>query len=245
MNKKQILKITFLSIASLIIIALVLEVVAMVYYPGGCHVATEYPDSFDFIYNTLTDLGRNPTPSGKPSLISQPLYQTAIFLMSFFGIVYHSIIWMYFRKNELTGYSKANNILSIAGSFFGVAQGGLYIGVLFVQKHPEHNQFIGAAAGSLIVSVLLYTIVLFRNKDLPKIHKWGYLSICIIAMIYVIIIVTGLLIKNAGGSNVLEITSQRIGHTIFNWFLKISFVIQSVAIYFFIKSKEVKTDFER
>ncbi|MCE7743318.1 MAG: hypothetical protein GOP50_12780 [Candidatus Heimdallarchaeota archaeon] len=229
---RKVLRNIFIAIASLIVIALLFEIVAMVYFPGGNHVTGD-TEGFDFIYNTLTDLGRDPTPSGKPNLISRPLYRIAIFYMSFFSIVYHSIIWKFFTKNKLTKY------LSIAGSFFGIAQAGLYIGVLFVEKHPEHNQLIEAAAGSLILSVLLYTIAFFRNKDFHKINKWTYFSIFCVAIIYAIVILIGFLIVNSGGSNVIFVTSQRIGHTLFSWCLKISFTIQSVAIYYFLKQKEV------
>ncbi len=83
--KRKLLRITFISLASLIVIALTLEAVAMIYYPGGNHVTGD-TEGFDFVYNTLTDLGRDPTPSGKPNPISQPLYRTAIYVMSFFQL---------------------------------------------------------------------------------------------------------------------------------------------------------------
>ncbi len=233
MDRKELLRNVFIAIASLIIIALLLEIVAMVYYPGGCHV-TANTEGFDFVWNTLTDLGRDPTPTlERPNLTSRVLYRIAMFYMSFFGIVFHSIIWKFFTKNKLTKY------LSIAGSFLGVAQAGLYIGVLFVEKHPEHNQLIEAAAGSLITSVLLYTIAFFRNKESSKINKWAYLSTLCLAITYAIVILISFLIVNSGGSNVLFIASQRIGHTVFNWCLKILFIVQSVAFYYYLKPKQM------
>ncbi len=232
MDKKRILRDTFIYLASFIVIALMLEITAIAYFPGGNHITGD-TEGFDFVYNTLTDLGRNPTPSGKPNLTSQVLYRIAVFYMSFFGIAYHSIIWKFFTKDKVTKY------LSIAGSFFGIAQAGLYLGVLFVEKHPEHNQFIEAAAGSLIAAVLLYMIAFFRNKELNKINQWTYLAIFSIAVIYASVIFAGFLIVNSGGSNTLFVTSQRIGHTLFNWCIEISFIIQSVAIYYYLKSQKI------
>lgn len=210
-----------------------LEVIAMKYYPGGCHVVTAAQDRFDFVWNTLSDLGRNPTPTVElPNLISQTIYRTAILIMAVFGIVFHSIIWKYYTKD------KVNKYLVSVGSFLGIAQAGLYICVLFVQIHPTHNQLIEAAAGSLIAAVLLYMIASFRNKELPKMIKWTYLTIFSVAVIYATVILIGFLQFNAEISNVLYVSSQRIGHTLFNWILKILFIILSIGFYKFIKDRD-------
>ncbi len=63
-----------------------------------------------------------------------------------------------------------------------------------------------------------------------------------IAIIYAIVIFIGFLIDNSGGSNTIFITSQRIGHTLFNWCLKIAFVIQSIAIFYYLKLDEGKVE---
>lgn len=234
MDRNQLIKIVFLCLASLIVISLLLEVIAMIYYPGGCSVAIAAQDRFDFVWNTLTDLGRDVTQRvGLNNLISQTIYRIAILIMSVFGIVYHSIIWKYYIKNRINKY------LVSAGTFLGIAQAGLYISVLFVlQEWRTHNKLIAAAAGSLIAAVLLYMIASFRNKDLPKIIKWTYFAIFTLAVIYAIIVLTGVLIHNAGVSDVLYYASQRIGHTLFNWILSILFIILSVGFFKFEKDKE-------
>ena len=259
MDRQKILRITFIFLAFMIGIALMLEITAILYYPGGNHITgdveevnrinTELTDlgfsffpgrsnilgetgKFNFVYNTLTDLGRNPTPSGKPNFISMNLYRTAICIMAFFGIVYHSIIWKYFTKDKITKY------LSIAGSFLGIAQAFLYIAVAYVLVHPTHNKLIGAAGTSLISAVILYTVAFFRQKNLPRINKWVFLIMLIIAFVYISLVVTGVLIHNSGGSNILYYTSQRIGHTLFNWCLKVTFIIESIGFYYYLRSKK-------
>ena len=259
MQRKEILRNVFIGIASLIVVAFLLEVAAMTQFAGGSHI-DKTTEGFDFVWNTLTDLGRDPAPNGEPNLTSRILYRIAIFYMFFFGIVYHSIIWKFFTKRQVTKY------LSIAGSALGIVQGGLYIGVLFVESHPEHNNLIAAAAGCLVGAVLIYTIVFFLDDQFPKINKWTYFTTFSLAIVYATIIFIGFLIYNANvGENSifhnwrdlfgisidttnigvipefhtrknLYVGSQRIGHTLFNWSLKISFIIQTIAIYFHLKT---------
>jgi len=235
MNKEKLIKDTFIAIACLIVVAILLEVSAMIQFAGGSHVDTT-TEGFDFVWNTLTDLGRDPAPNGEPNLTSRILYRIAIFYMIFFGIVYNTIVWKYFTQK------KSTKILSIIGSVLGITQSGLYIGVLYVESYPEHNYWIAAAAGTLIASVLVYLIAFFLNKELQTIHKWVYLSIFCLAVIYATIIFIGFLLYNAEAyvdpKRNLYYGIQRIGHTLFNWTLKIAFIVNSVVFYRYLKPIE-------
>ena len=235
MDKEKIISNIFIAIASLIVVAILLEISAMTQFAGGSHIDNTTA-GFDFVWNTLSDLGRNPAPNGEPNLTSQVLYRIALFYMSFFGIVYHSIIWKYFTN------MKSTKILSIFGSILGVSQAGLYLGVLFIQTHPTHNNLIIASASTLIASVLIYLIAFFLNKELQTINKWIYLFIFSLAVVYATIIFIGTMIYNAEAyldrTKNLFVGSQRIGHTLFNWILKMAFMINSIVFYNYLNPKD-------
>lgn len=226
-KKASLLKSFFLSFSILVLLAGLMFGLSIAFYPGGNFKDTEQ-EGFSFLWNTMCDLGGDNSVGGDYNRVSQILYRTGIITISVIGILFFSILWIFFQEQKKT------KILSIIGSVLGVLQGGIYIGIGYT--HGDLHMGL-LTAGPLIefFAVLCYTIVFMSDKRVPKISSYTFLAMFSCAIFYVIFVIIGQIINGD-----FKFMVRRGGHTAFNFLIIAGYIIQGVGLYRFVKKLETE-----
>jgi hypothetical protein len=222
-NRKTLLKTFFLSFSVLFLVAGISFGLAIAFYPGGNFKDRDH-EGFSFLWNALCDLGGDNSIGGDYNRVSQSLYRTGILIVSISGILFFSIIWIFFQER------KKSKILSIIGSVMGVLQGGIYIGI----GYTHGDLHLGLlTAGPLIefFAVLFLAIVFFSDKRVPKISSYTFITMFSLAIFYMLFVIVGLIVNGD-----FEYLVRRAGHTIFNFLILTGYIIQGVGLYLFVRN---------
>ena len=152
----------------------------MFYYEGGTY-ADPLTQGYQFWYNYFSDLGRVNAHSGNPNIISFTLFTITLSIWGLSQIPFYISFQDFFKSN------KKMKILSTLGSLFGVFTGIFFIGISFTPSDIWgfwHNIFVFLGFGSIFISISLFTITLFQNKEYPKSYAIVLASTSFILMIY-------------------------------------------------------------
>jgi len=237
LEKEKSLKIIFIIASSCSILAVILFILSMSFYPGGTIKDINHP-GFDFLYNTMSDLGSITAVNGESNTISRSLYISAILVTGITVIPYYLIAPSFFQKRKATKW------LSIIATSLGMVQAILYIIMAFtpVDTNPIiHNRLIYSSPAFLYAAIFIYTIVYFLDKDFPKINRYSFLTMAIISVLLTITVIIG----SIYGEPIFTL-SRRMGHTLFNFIVVIIYGLQPLGAYFYIKNgiidqKEIDT----
>ena len=186
-----------------------------------------FPD-FNILTRGFCDLREVREINGESTLISFILFQTAIFLLFFSLLAFFLVLVTFFQGRKLTRY------LSWIGTFFGVAQCPLNL-IIFLERGTFEFHMIFVITGPLFlnIAVILYTVIFFIDKRPPKISKYSFLVLSIVAIIFAIL--EGVAASVGGTFNA---RFDRLGNTLFQYFLVASFILQGII--FFLMSKNAK-----
>lgn len=217
--KDKTLKIIFIISTGFTILAIILFILAIIFYPGG----------FDFLHNTISDIGRVTAHNEEINNLSRGLYICVIFVVGIAVITYYLIAPSFFQKRKITKW------LSIIGTALGMVQAVLYIILAFTPldtKTVAHNRLIYASAPFLYAAIFVYTIVYFLDKDFPKINRYSYLVMDIVA----VLLTTTIILGEVFGEPIFS-GSRTTGHTIFNFIVLIIYGLQTLGAYIFVKNR--------
>ncbi|NHJ32668.1 MAG: hypothetical protein FK732_07390, partial [Asgard group archaeon] len=81
MDRNKILKILFIILACLPFLSILFFGLSIHYFPGG-NTLDPNAEGFNFLYNTMSDLGKIIANNGEPNIISRVFYSIALTLMS-------------------------------------------------------------------------------------------------------------------------------------------------------------------
>lgn len=146
------------------IVYVILIFLAMVFYPGG---TPNNPNTHGYTFweNWLSDLGLIKSHSGENNIVSMILFTTAL---TFWGV---SLIPFFLALRSLFTEGKLEKILSTIGSILGVIAGIGLIGIAYTPADILgllHIIFVYLAYLSLFILGVIYSILLFKSKILPK-----------------------------------------------------------------------------
>ena len=161
-KKTSLFKTYFLCFSVMSLAVAILFGSSIAFYPGGNFYDKDQV-GFSFLWSAMTDLGGENSISGDSNRISQVLYRIAIVLISTIVAIYFSIIWIFFQEKKKT------RILSIAGSFLGIIQGGIFIGIGFTMGGTLHMTLLVIGPLMEFFAILAYTIVFFMDERVTKI----------------------------------------------------------------------------
>lgn len=200
---------------------IILTFVAMFFYKGGTYINSS-TSHYIFWYNYFSDLGRYISHSGVLNIVSFVLFTTALSLWGLLQIPYYFAISKFYNK------SMKLKRISIIGSILGVLAGICYIGIAFAPAdllNDLHNLFVFLGFGSIFICMILYSIVLYKDKNFTKF----YVNILIISTIILgIYFVTLLLIQNIISTTRLFISA--IGQKIMIYTLLVCGIIQGYGV---------------
>ncbi|MFX1468696.1 MAG: hypothetical protein ACFFB8_08530 [Promethearchaeota archaeon] len=168
---------------------IVLTIIAMFFYKGGTYVDSS-TSNYVFWYNYFSDLGRIKAHSGNQNTISAVIFIIALSFWGLFQIPFY-IAFRKFFKN-----SRTSKKISMGGSFFGVITGVFYIGIAFTPLDllgMFHEIFAFFGFGSAFLSNILYSAVIFHDKNFSNLYAKILLISTFILSIYFL---TLLLIQN-------------------------------------------------
>ena len=201
------------------------------YYPGGSF-GDSTTEGFSFLYNAISDLGRFTAVNGESNSVSRVLSIIAINLVCISIALYFSIIWRFFRKKKVTKW------LSIFGSISGVICSISYFALAYAAAdtiYPIHKKLLTIFPIFFFISVLLYIIVFFIEKEFPKINAYSFVALMLAVTALTITVIIGYV---QGGE--LDKTGRRAGNTLFNFIQIFVYGLQGIGAYIYIKRQSKK-----
>ena len=146
------------------ILYVILIFLAMVFYPGGTPTNPN-TQGYTFWENWLSDLGLIESHSGENNIVSMILFTSAL---TIWGL---SLIPFFLALRSLFVDGKVEKAFSTIGSILGVIAGIGLIGIAYTPADILgllHITFVYIAYLSLFILGVLYSIMLFKTKVLPK-----------------------------------------------------------------------------
>ncbi len=186
-----------------------------------------YPE-FSCLKTGFCDLREVREINGESTLISTMLLRTAIILLFMSLMMFFSVLLMFFQEKKKTKY------LSWIGTFFGVVQGPINI-IIFFERGAFEFHMIFVIMGPLLLNlaIMIYTAVFFIDKRLPKILKYSFLVLSIVAIVFSIIV--GIAASIGGTFNA---QTQRLGNSLFNYLSVITYVLQGIIFFLIVRKAE-------
>jgi hypothetical membrane protein len=178
---------------------------AMFFYAGG---SLNNPDAqgYSFWTNFLSDLGRARGYSGKSNTISSILFTLVYSLFGILLIPFLIAVTHFFEKNQ------NERRLSKLGTGFGIVSAITLIGIAFTPWDiytVAHGIFTGLQPIVVVLSLVFYSIAMFRNKKYPNRYAFTFLVLTGIWMISIIISILGMY-DTTLGDLVITVTLQKI-----------------------------------
>lgn len=228
LKKRKWVKSIFLGFAIFSLIILIMFILAIISYPGG-NIKDNTTTKFNFLWNTMCDLGADLALNGESNTLSQILFRSAMITYIIILIIFFSILWLFFREKKVT------KILSSIGSILVIFAGAFYIGVIYtIGMHPTHNTILIFAPLFEFLAIILYTIIIFRDERFLKLNRYTFLIMSLLSITYMILAISGALVR--GDFNLLV---QRLGHTIFNFTISTCYVLQGIGVFLSVKKMKV------
>ncbi len=146
---------------------------SMLFYAGGSLNNPE-AQGYSFWTNFLSDLGRTRSYSGKPNTISSILFTIAYLLFAILLIPFLLAVPHFFDGNQ------REKRLSKLGSVFGILSAITLIGIAFTPWDiytVAHGIFAVIQPLTVVLSLVLYSIAMFHNKEYPNRYAFTFLAL--------------------------------------------------------------------
>ena len=142
---------------------LVLTSLAMYIYPGG---TVHQPDleSYSFLYNFFSDLGRTRTFRGVDNGAAYLLFTTALSLAGFTLMLFFIALPGLFKN-------RVAQALIVLGVFFGILASACYLGIA---AHPwnlryyDHTFYVRLGFIAFLMMAFLYALAILAEPDYPN-----------------------------------------------------------------------------
>lgn len=161
-----------------------LTIIAMFFYQGGTYID---PNTSNYLFwnNFFSDLGRTIAHSGMSNKISFILFTITMCIWGISQIPFFIAILSFFKHNKLMKQ------LSLIGSFLGIVTGISYIGIAFTPSdalNDAHDFFVVVAFSSIFLSIIIYSIIIYRNENYSNFFSYALASSASILAIYYIVL---------------------------------------------------------
>lgn len=205
----------------------ILSILAMLVYAGGTY---DNPASvgYNFFQNYFSDLGRTISHSSNQNTISWLLFTVSMIAAGLGFLSFFAEYHRFFTENDST------KRLSLIASIFGLIAGFLFLGIGLIPSdinQPLHLALMYAAFASISLSVVLFTIVLYLNRDYPRPYFYTFIVEMVIIFLYLALLFFGPSRFTAEGLPI-----QATGQKLAVYSLVISFLIQGYGAWKFQQS---------
>lgn len=142
---------------------------AMLYYGGGS-LSDSNSSGFNFTYNYISDLSRLTSLNGKLNHLSAFIYLCGCIFLSL-SLLFFIYAFSQHKKTRLTKLGKVTGYCCGIACFFG--------GIFFFDVFYSYHLIMGYIFNlSGILTMCIFTLSIFQNKDYP--NKYGYLLLIIL-----------------------------------------------------------------
>ncbi len=140
-----------------------LTLLAMIVYPGG---TMHHPDleTYSFLYNYFSDLGRTRTFSGADNGLSQGLFKTALTVGGLCLMVFFMALPALFRNKVAKGFI-------LIASFLGLIVGGCYIAIAHLPLNVDywgHRFYVQTGFVAFLGMLIFYASAIVREPGYPR-----------------------------------------------------------------------------
>jgi Protein of unknown function (DUF998) len=175
-------------------------IIAMILYTGG---NIENPDAphYDFIRNFFSELGITKGHTGEPNLIPHILFSLSV-LIAGLGLIPFFIAMPAFFTEK-----KGEKILSRFASSLAIPIALAYIGIGFTPANlyvEWHMIFVMIAFTGTVPILLIYTILLYRNNEIPRYISYACMIFLVLAFGYMLNLFFGV------DSIIFQVVAQKI-----------------------------------
>ena len=156
----------------------------MFFYKGGTYIDPS-TSRYVFWYNYFSDLGRTVAHSGISNTFSFILFTVTLSIWGAFQIPFYIIFPSFFRS------SKRLKKFYFTGSILGILTGIFYIGIAFTPSDITnllHDIFVFLGFGSILLSIILYAIVIFKDNNYDNLYANVFTITAIILGTYFVIL---------------------------------------------------------
>ena len=196
----------------------ILNILAMVFYPGG-NIHDPEQIGYVFTRNFFSDLGTTVSYSGAHNTVSCILFNTSLCICGFTFIV------LFYKVKNLFKLKALSNL----ATFFGIMGGVSFIGVAFTPADlllDPHILFAHGIFRSLLIASILFTILIFKNKNFDNKYGYGFIVFGVMVLAYVLVSELGPNPRSNPTALLIQVISQKI---IAFWLL-LSIYIYSVGL---------------
>ena len=163
---------------------IIISAIAMFLYKGGTYTDPS-TTHYLFWFNYFSDLGRTVAHSGIANTLSFILFTITLSIWGLFQIPFYIMFPRFF--NESKGLKK----FSLTGSIFGIFTGIFYVGIALTPSDVAylfHDFFVFLGFGSIFISIVFYTIVMFKDNRYNNFYAIVFTISAIILGTYFIIL---------------------------------------------------------
>lgn len=199
-----------------------LTLIAMLLYPGGTF-NDQTSQGYSFFNNFFSDLGMTRTRSNASNTISMILFTSA---STGVGI---GLAIFFIAFAQLFTSPRSSKRLSTLGAVFGVVAGICFIGVALTPWNlylDAHNLFVRWAFRSFLAAVILFIIVAWQKKSLPRRFAWVFIAFAVVLAGYVLLLTFGPSVRTREGQMI-----QATGQKIIVYASIVSILVQSLGAY--------------
>jgi hypothetical protein len=218
--------IIFMITATLSIVTFALT---MAFYPGG-HPWDTTQVGYSLLYNAICDLCPEIAINGEPNILSRIFLLVTTTVQTLGVTLFFSVFYKLFQERKLTKY------LSLIGSSFLLMVGPFnYVIFLLHRTRKFHMTVVVINPILLVLAVILYTIVLFKTSEMPKISSYSMLTLASLSMIYSVLV--GI------ASTFDEITEQiihRMGNSLLQYIIAIVYICLGIGVIHYLKKSVEK-----
>ena len=161
------------------IIFIVLNILAMFLYPGG-NINNPDQIGYSFTHNFFSDLGMTVSHSNENNILSCILFNLSLCVIGVcFSMLFYSI----------RNYFQNSKYLSLCATFLGIYASVSYIGVAFTPSNlylSLHSFFAHWIFRSLFAASILYSILIFKNREFENKYAYGFIVFGIMVLVYVL-----------------------------------------------------------
>ncbi len=184
---------------------LLLTSIAMYLYPGGT-LHAPHLESYSFLYNYFSDLGRTRTFDGQSNLYCHLLFKLALSVAGFCILLFFTFLPMLF-------YRQRGFVLSLLAAVLGIYAGWCYIKIGWIPWDLNYRGHVGYVKNGFLAFLgmsIFYTIAIFSSRHYPKRYAYVFLLFCLILGVQVVIMLFGPRAYRSNDALFLQAVAQKI-----------------------------------
>ncbi|MHA1488132.1 MAG: hypothetical protein ACTSRI_00340 [Promethearchaeota archaeon] len=178
--------------------------IGMLFYAGGTYIDPTIP-GYSFFSNYFSDIGRTVAYSGEPNTVSFICFSIAFFMVGVLLIPSFLAFPHFFRESSI------KKLISIFGTIIGIFTTFCLSGISFAPSDVNgsaHGWFVLAGFSSGFFVSLIYSLVIFLNKDYPRRYGLNFLFFTASLGVYLILLFFGPSSKSVEGL-IINVTGQK------------------------------------